>query len=130
MLEKPYSMAVAIDVPSCSALVHDGDDKVVYAIDNSWATGGIYVHTISTGAETKFDSRNGHVVLDVDWEGRRIALGGTEEALTLLDFEGNQLAELQNAVGARIMAVEFSPSNRRVLVTDQNRIATIFEIVE
>lgn len=129
-LEKPDGLTFVIDAPFCSALQHDGEDLIVYAIDNSWARGRIYVHRISSGEALQFDSRNGHVVLDVDWEGKRIALGGASENLTLLDFDGNELAELKKAVASRIMSVEFSPSKREVLVTGQDNVAAIFEIVD
>lgn len=129
-LDESESLVFTIDAPFCSSLSHDGDDRIVYAIDNSWATGTVFIHTISTRETIKFGSRNGHVVLDVDWQSQRIALGGTSKDLTLLDFDGKELAELKNAVDSRIMSIEFSPSKRQVLLTDQNMIATIFEIVD
>jgi len=118
----------AIDAPFTSNAVFDGDKTLVYSIDNSWATGRVYVYDIQKKKEeARFNSRNGHLEMDVDFTTSRIALTGTSKSLTLVDFSGRVLAERKNAADQRVVAVSFSPDGNRLALGSWDNTVRIFD---
>lgn len=114
--EKPDSIVGTIDGPFFSHFRDSGDDLLVYTLDNSWATGWVYVYNLKSRRASSFDAHNGHIELDVSFETKRIAVTGTSTDLTLLDFDGNVLSSKSDATMQRNLCVEFSPSTDRILV--------------
>jgi WD40 repeat protein len=128
--KEPKSLTITIDAPFFSHLRDSGSDTIVYTLDNSWATGSVYIHNISTKATKSFDARSGHIELDVSFPKRRIALTGTSTDLTVLDFDGKQVAHTTKATLQRNYSVEFSPDGERVLVVSGDNTLSIFSIAE
>jgi WD40 repeat protein len=121
----------ATDAPFISNARFDGQRTLVYTVDNSWARGKVHVHDIQAQKDTAtFDSRNGHVVMDVDFSRGRIALTGTEKALTVLDLAGNVIAEKAAVTLQRNVAIAFSPTGKRLAVGSQDNTIRIFNIDE
>jgi WD40 repeat protein len=121
----------AIDAPFMSKGMFDGNKTLVYSIDNSWATGTVHVFDIHRKKENaSFDSRNGHLEMDVDFKTSRIALTGTSKNLTLVDFSGRVLAERKNAADQRVVAVSFSPDAKRLALGSWDNTVRIFEVKE
>lgn len=124
------TFSLTIDAPFYSHVRHDGRDTVVYTQDNSWATGNVFVQNIASKSPTKFDARNGHIELDVDFSTKRIVLTGTSRNLTLVNFDGKVLAEAKAISLQRNLCVEFSPSNSRVQVGSWDNTISVFAIKE
>lgn len=118
----------AVDAPFMSDARHDGKHTLVYTVDNSWGTGRAYVMNLTEKQTTTFDARNGHIVMDVDFAKRRIALTGTEAGLTVVDFSGKEIAHLPKATLQRNMAVEFSPSGNQILVGSWDNTVSVFTL--
>lgn len=129
VLHDPESISLAIDAPFYSHIRSDGRD-VIYTQDNSWATGRVFVHDLARKSTKSFDARNGHIEMGVNFSARRIVLTGTQAGLTLLDFEGKEIAHLNKASLQRNCDVEFSPSGKRVAVGSWDNALYVYEIVE
>lgn len=120
---------IVIDGEFISNATFDGKGTLVYSVDNSWATGTVHLHDIRQGKEiARFDSRNGHLEMDVDFASSRIALTGTSKELVIVGFDGRPVGARKNASDQRIVAVKFSPDGRRVAVGSWDTTARIFEI--
>jgi WD40 repeat protein len=120
-----------IDAPFTSNAVFDGNKTLVYTIDDSWATGTVHVHDIHQNKElAKFDSRNGHAVVDVDFTNARIGLSGSKGAVTLLDFTGKEIAELNVPNAIRVLSLKFSPDNKRISIGCWDTTMRIYNIKE
>ncbi len=128
--KEPDSLTFTIDAPFFSHLRDGGGDTIVYSLDNSWATGKVFVHDIKTKQVKSFDALNGHIELDVSFPTRRIALTGTSTDLTLLDFEGRLLAHKKKATMQRHSCVEFSPNGEQLLVGSWDNTLCVFTIAE
>lgn len=128
--EKTDSLTSSIDSPFFSHLRDGGDDELIYAMDNSWDTGEIFVHNLKTMKVQSFDGLNGHIELDVSFPTRRLVLTGTSTDLTVLDFDGNVIAKRKNATTQRNSSVESSPSADRILVGSWDNTLTVFSITE
>lgn len=119
----------AIDAPFTSNAAFDGKRSLVYSVDNSWATGTLHVYDTQQKIELAcFDSRNGHLEMDVDFRTLRVALTGTSRNLTLVDFSGRVLAERKKAADRRIVAVKFSPDRTRLALGSWDNSVRVFEI--
>jgi WD40 repeat protein len=122
---------IVIDGPFVSNAAFDGKSTLVYSVDNSWATGTVRVYDTTQKKEVaRFDSRNGHVEMDVDAAWSRIALTGTSEALVLVGLDGRVHATRKDAAEQRIIAVKFSPDGKRVAVGSWDTTARVFDIKE
>ena len=120
---------VAIDAPFVSNATFDGEHTMVYTVDNSWATGKVFVHDILANKETaSFDSRNGHVVMDVDFPHGRIALTGTKQNLTVVDLTGKVVANKQAVTFQRNVAIAFSPDGKRLAIGSWDNTVRVFEL--
>jgi len=126
--EKQKSSGGAIDVPFFSHFRDSGGDEIVYTQDNSWSTGKVFVHNLTTKTTHSFDGRNGHIELDVSFQTRRIALTGTSTDFTILDFDGNVIVHKKNATLQRNVLVEFSPSADKILVASWDNTLSVFSI--
>lgn len=123
--------SAAIDEPFISDAMFDGEKILIYSIDNSWGKGIIQVFDIVQKKEFgKFGSHNGHVVMDVDWKRKRIALTGNSLHLYVVDFAGNVLAELNNASKERIMVVKFSPDGSKIALGGRDNTVRVFSLKE
>jgi hypothetical protein len=121
----------AIDAPFVSNAVYGADGTLIFTVDDSWATGTVEIGKPRTDeALAEFGSRNGHVEIDVDFAHERLALVGTERALTIVDFDGDVLSELQNATAQRSTVVRFSPDGSRVAVGSWDTSVRVFEIAD
>jgi WD40 repeat protein len=126
--ENSGSRTRSIDSPFFSHL-HDNDgEELVYSLDNSWGTGEVFIHNIATNKVHSFDGKNGHIELDVSFANRRLVLTGTSTDLTVLDFDGNMIAERKNAAMNRITSVEFSPSEDRILIGSWDNTLAVFSM--
>jgi WD40 repeat protein len=118
-----------IDAPFMSNSQYDGKDTLVYSIDNSWSTGTVHVYNINEKKEiASFDSRNGHLEMDVDYVNKRIALTGTTKNLVLTDFSGQLLSEVKAAAEQRIVVVKFSPDYSRLAIGSWDNTVRVFSI--
>jgi WD40 repeat protein len=118
---------LVIDGPFVSHAIFDGQHTLVYTVDNSWATGKIFVYDIMAGTVTaQFDSRHGHVVMDVDFVHGRIALTGTNRTLIILDLSGKVIADKPAATWQRNVAVAFSPNGERLAVGSWDNTVRVF----
>lgn len=124
------TLSFTIDAPFFSHIRHDGRNTIVYTEDNSWATGEVYVQNIASKTPKRFDARNGHIEMDVNFSAKRIVLTGTSRNLTLVDFDGKVLAEAKAISLQRNLSVEFSPSGKRVLVGSWDNTVSVFAIKE
>jgi WD40 repeat protein len=127
---EPESFTFTIDAPFFSHLRDGGGDTIVYTEDNSWGTGTVFVHNITTQNVKQFGARNGHIELDVAFPAQRIVLTGTSKDLTLVDFDGKVLAHQKGATQQRNSCVEFSPNGQRILVGSWDNTISIFRILE
>lgn len=118
------------DVPFISNARHDGKETLIWSVDNSWGSGTVNVSNIVTKKVISFDARNGHVVMDVDFDRQRIALSGTSKDLTVVDFGGQVITDLKKAASRRNAAIEFSPSGNQILVGSWDHTLTIYRIKE
>jgi WD40 repeat protein len=128
--EKPDSLTATIDAPFFSHLRDGGGDHLIYTLDNSWATGKVFVHNLKTNKINSVDGRNGHIELDVSFSTGRIALTGTSTDLTVLDFDGTVIAHQKNATMQRNSSLEFSPSGDRILVASWDNTLSVYSIAE
>jgi WD40 repeat protein len=120
---------VAIDVPFISNSAFDGKNTLVYSIDNSWATGTIHIHDTGTNKEIAcFNSMNGHLAMDINFNDSIIALSGTSKHLILADFQGRDIAHQTNASNSRIHTVNFSPDGSRIAIGGEAGTLIIFKI--
>lgn len=118
----------SIDSPFFSHLFDSGGDELVYSLDNSWGTGEVFIRNLATNEVHSFDGRNGHIELDVSFASRRIVLTGTSTDLTVLDFNGDVIAERKNAAMDRITSVEISPSQDRILIGSWDNTLAVFSM--
>lgn len=118
----------SIDSPFFSHLFDSGSDELVYSLDNSWGTGEVFIRNLATNEVHSFDGRNGHIELDVSFASRRIVLTGTSTDLTVLDFNGDVIAERKNAAMDRITSVEISPSQDRILIGSWDNTLAVFSM--
>ncbi|MGB7325121.1 MAG: WD40 repeat domain-containing protein [Rubripirellula sp.] len=126
--EKPDSIGGAVDVPFFSHCLDSGEDLFVYARDNSWATGRMFVQNLKTKKSASFDARNSHIEMDVLFKEKRIALTGTSTDLTVLDFDGNVVAHKKGVTKQRNRSVEFSPSGDRVLIGSWDNTLSVYSL--
>ena len=126
--EKPVSHSGSIDTPFFSHLRDSGGDDLIYALDNSWETGEVFVYNLKTKKVHTFDGLNGHIELDVSFSTRRLALTGTSTDLTVLDFDGNVIAHKKNATMLRNSSIEFSPSADRILIGSWDNTLSVFSV--
>lgn len=124
------AVSIAIDSPFFSHLRDSGSETIVYTRDNSWGTGKVFVHNMKTKKVKTFDARNGHIELDVSFSKKRVALTGTSTNLTLLNFDGNTLAEKKKATLQRNACVEFSPDGKRLLIGSWDNTLSVFSLRE
>ena len=121
----------AIDATFYSNALFSGASTLVYTIDNSWGTGPVFVYdTDNRKVTTKFDSKNGHIEMDVDFKNSRIAISGTSTDLTIYDFSGNSLATVSGAAELRVMCVAFSPEANKVAIGSWDNTVRVFTIHE
>ena len=121
----------AVDAPFISNAMFDGDRVLIYTVDNSWGTGTVVVQDVLANQEkARFNSRNGHVVMDVDFAHKRVALTGTERRLSVLDFSGNLFADKGSVTFQRNAAISFSPDGNLLAVGSWDNTIRIFEIKE
>jgi WD domain, G-beta repeat len=119
----------AVDAEFTSNVQFDGDRTLVYTVDNSWSTGTVVVHDILANQEkARFNSRNGHVVMDVDFVHQRIALTGTERRLTILGLAGNVIADKESVTFQRNVAIAFSPDGSKLAIGSWDNTVRIFGI--
>jgi hypothetical protein len=120
---------LVMDAPFFSNARFDGHRTLVYTEDNSWATGTVFVHDIVDNKElAHFESRHGHVVIDVDFPHQRVALVGTNRRLTVLDFAGKVVADQESISPGRNMAVAFSDNGERLAVGSQDGSLLVFRL--
>ncbi len=111
---------VAADQPAISNAMFDGERTLVYTVDNSWGKGKVIVHDIAANKElARFDARNGHVVMDVDFTRGRIALTGTERSLTVTDLTGRVIVSKEarhvpGKYGGRVLSQRRTNRGRRL----------------
>ena len=123
--------SIGIDAPFISNAMFDGESILIYSIDNGWFTGTIQVFDIVQKKEVgKFGSHNSHVVMDVDWKRKRIALTGNSRDLYVVDFAGNILREIYNVSDQRIMTIKFSPDGSRIALGGVDNKVRIFSLKE
>ena len=68
-------ISTTTDAPFISNAVFNGRETLIYSIDSGWATGTIHILDIKNNNKiAQFDSRNGHLEMDVDFQNNRIAL--------------------------------------------------------
>lgn len=121
--EKPRDSITSVgDAPFFSNAFHDGENLLVYSRDNSWATGRVFVHRLDDKTTIEFDGLNGHIVMDVDFVNKRIAVSGTSKDICLFDFDGKKLAELTNPTGKRNFRLRFSPNGEKLLICNWDAI--------
>ena len=121
----------ATDAPFISNAMFDGDRTLVYTVDDSWLTGKVFVHDILANKElASFDSRNGHVVMDVDFAHSRIALTGTERGLTVCDLTGKVIADKAEVTWQRNVAIAFSATGKRLAVGSLDHTVRVFDLRE
>ncbi len=125
---EPKSISGSVDTPFVSHALHDGKQTLVHAVDNSWGKGDVHITDIKTRKSSKFNARNGHIVMDVDFKRKHIALSGTSENLTILQFDGTEVAHLKSATKGRNGCVSLSPSGKRVAVACYDGTISVFEI--
>lgn len=129
IFKKGKDEEAAIDAPFTSNAMFDGEHTLVYTVDNSWATGKVFVHAILANKETaSFDSRNGHVVMDVDFAHGRIALTGTNRKLTVVDLTGRVIADKDAVTFQRNISIAFSPNGERLAIGSWDNTVRIFEL--
>lgn len=128
VLVKPKSMTGTTDIPRVSHARFDGDKTLIHTVDDSWSTGDVRVTDIKSGKSSRFDARNGYIEMDIDFKRKQIALTGTSENLTVLRFDGTEVAELKKATGARNGCVAFSPFGKRIAVGCYDRTVSVFRI--
>jgi len=120
---------LVMDAPFFSNAQFDGHRTLVYTEDNSWATGTVFVHDIVDNKElAHFDSRHGHVVMDVDFPHQHIAVAGTNRRLMVLDFAGKVVADQETISPDRNMAVAFSENGERLAVGSQDGSLRVFRL--
>jgi len=131
ILKEPENTSRGTDRPFVSDARFDGKDTLIYAVDGGGiGSGDVYVKKLTEKEPAAFDARNGHIVMDVDFERRRIALTGTQAGLTVVDFAGKEIAHLPKATLQRNLAVEFSPSGKRIVVGSWDGTLSVFELKE
>lgn len=130
IMEKPNKTVSAIDAPFFSHIRDSGADMLIYTIDNSWATGQVFVHNLKTKQTNSFDARNGHIELDVAFPKRQLVVTGTSTDLTVFDFEGQVIAHKKKATRERNSAVEYSPAGDRILVGCWDNSLSVFSLKE
>tara|TARA_R110002111_G_scaffold1157_1_gene8149 strand:- start:3517 stop:4569 length:1053 start_codon:yes stop_codon:yes gene_type:complete len=128
--EKPDTLTSAIDAPFYSHFRDSGRELLIYTLDNSWATGKVFVHNIKTTKINSFDGRNGHIELDVSFPTRQLVVTGTSTDLTVLDFDGHVITHKKNVTTQRNASVEFSPLADRILVGSWDNTLSVFSITE
>jgi WD40 repeat protein len=122
---------VEVDVPFISNAMFDGERTLVYTVDDSWATGTVYVHDIVDKRQlARFDSRNGHVVMDIDVRRGRIALTGTERGLTVVDLRGAVLADKERVALQRNVSIAYSADGNRLAIGSWDNTVRVFELKE
>lgn len=132
--EKTYSLGdpkanlPAIDAPFVSHAQFDGKQVLIHTVDSGWGNGQVHVTDITNGKAARFNARNGHIEMAVDFKRTQIALTGTSKHLTILRFDGTEVAELKNATKARNDCVAFSPAGKRIAVGCYDRTVSVFEI--
>ncbi len=126
--ENSGSRTRSIDSPFFSHLRDNDGEELVYSLDNSWGTGEVFIHNVATKKVHSFDGKNGHIELDVSFASRRLVLTGTSTDLTVLDFDGNMIAERKKAAMNRITSVEFSPSEDRILIGSWDNTLAVFSM--
>ncbi len=118
-----------IDAPFTSNAMFDGERTLVYTVDNSWATGKVVVHDILADKETaSFDSRNGHVVIDVDFAHGQIALTGTSRNLTVVDLSGRVIADKEAVALQRNVSVDFAPDGKQLAIGSWDNTVRVLEL--
>ena len=123
--------AVPTDAPFASNAFYDGVRLVVYSVDNGWTFGSVHVHDILVNNElARFSSQNLHLVMDVDFTNKRIALAGTSTELALVDFTGNLLAKQTGVALHRTLVVRFSPDNSKIAIGNMDTTVRVFQIKE
>ena len=128
--EPRKGISFTIDAPVYSNAIHDGRDLIVYSRDNSWGTGSIYIHRLSTKKTIEFDGLNGHIVMDVDFANERIAVSGTSKDIVIFDFSGNRIAKAKNPTGERYFQLRYSPNGGKLMVCNDEDHVWIFAITE
>ena len=122
------NMFAGIDASFTSNAFSDGNKTLVYSVDDSWSTGDVHIFDTNQKIElVQFDSRNGHLEMDVDFMSSRIALTGTKQNLTIVDFKGRVLAELENVADQRVASVKFSPRRNRIAIGSWDNTLRVFE---
>lgn len=123
------NMFAGIDASFTSNAFFDGNKTLVYSVDESWSSGKVQIFDTNQKKElVQFDSRNGHLEMDVDFILSRIALTGTKQNLTIVDFKGRVLAELENVADQRVASVKFSPKRNRIAIGSWDNTLRVFEI--
>jgi WD40 repeat protein len=132
--EKTYSLGdpeadfPGTDTPFVSHAQFDGKQVLIHTVDGGWGNGEVHVTDITNGKAARFNARRGHIVMAVDFKRKQIALTGTSKHLTVLRFDGTEVAELKNATKARNSCVAFSPSGKRIAVGCDDRTVSVFAI--
>ena len=127
-LGDPKANFPAIDTPFVSHAQFDGKQVLIHTVDGGWGNGKVHVTNITNGKSSHFNARNSHIVMAVDFKRKQIALTGTSKHLTILRFDGTEVAELKNATKARNGCVAFSPSGKRIAVGCYDRTVSVFEV--
>lgn len=131
VLETPEFQFFSTDVPSFSHIRHDGQNLLLIAKDNAWNNKGeIFLRDLATGKVRSFDIGRGHIVLDVRFDLKRIALTGTSTDVTVIDFDGKVVAEQKHGTADRNVSIEFSPAGDRLLVGSWDNTVRVFRITE
>lgn len=119
---------VSSDVPTMSGAIFDGQNTIVYAIDNAFASGHLIVEDIDSGETHKILTNNGHIVMDLDVKNRRVAIAGSSSDLEITSLDGEPIGVFESASTQRINCVKFSPSGSQVLVGGADGTVSIFRI--
>jgi len=118
-----------IDGSHVSNVKFDGNRTLIHSVDHGWSKGSVYVSDVVQKKQlAKFGSHNGHAIMDVDFIHQRIALSGTSQKLTIVDFKGVKLAEA-SASKNRVYCVAFSPDGKHIAVSGVEGALRVFEIV-
>jgi WD40 repeat protein len=113
--------------PFFSNALFDGKNTLLYSVD--YGSSAVHVYDTKYRKErARFSSRNGHLEMDADFKASRIALTGTSQNLTLVDFSGKVLAERQKVAVQRIISAKFSPSGKRLAVGSWDNTVRLFDV--
>lgn len=128
---QPERGTFVIGPPFLSRAFSDGEDTLVCLVNGGcWNHDSIQVERLALKKSISIDTQGGYATMDVDFSLEQVVLGDDRGWVTIVDFAGNPVATLGDAIQGRVASVEFSPNSKSVLVGSDDNTLSVFSIVE